>query len=114
MNLTDNQKIGGRVVVLGIIDLIALTFIFGWFGVGYTATVGKAQQNAETDVYYSSQAYIDGKKTDLGNYRVQYIQAKSADEKAAIKSIILNDIKNLNDKYLSPDELDFVRTLREQ
>jgi hypothetical protein len=113
MNLTDNQKIGG-VVVLGIIALISLTFIFGWFGVGYTATVGKAQQNAETDVYYSSQAYIDGVAHDLGDLRLQYNTAKSSDEKSAIKSTIAHRYANFDKTKLRDAELqDFLVQMRQ-
>ena len=113
MNLTDNQKIGGG-VVLGIVALIALTFIFGWFGVGYTATVGKAQQNAETDVYYSSQSYIDGVAHDLGDLRLQYNTAKGSDEKSAIKSTIAHRYANFDKTKLRDAELqDFLVQMRQ-
>jgi hypothetical protein len=57
--------------VIGIL-LIIVIFLFGlgWAGVHYTKTVGKANQNAKTEVFRSTDAYIAGQNnTAMKLYR---------------------------------------------
>lgn len=89
-----------------------LSYAFGWFGVSYTKTVGKAQQNAETEVYKSSQTYIDGRLSELERYRLEYIRDTAPDSRQAIKTLLIQHFAGFDNKYLSQDQLEFLQRLR--
>ena len=55
--------------LLCLVVIIALKFAFGWVDVGYTKTVGKAQENARREVFEQSQSYVEGKRQELTKYR---------------------------------------------
>ena len=63
-------------VVGAILLMMILSFAFGWFGVGYTKTVGKARQNAERTVFEESQSYVEGKRQFLNKEREEYKREK--------------------------------------
>lgn len=104
-----NVKVG-----LWILGVIAIMFFVGMINVFYTSTVGKAQQNAETGVYYSSQAYVDGVAKDLSDLRQQYNKTSAADEKSAIKGIVFNRYANFDKRKLNDTDLqDFLTAMRQ-
>ena len=51
--------------------LVGLNFFFGWVNVGYTKTVGKAQQNAQRTVFEETQSYVEGKRQEVTKYRYE-------------------------------------------
>ena len=106
------KGIGAGLLVIGLI--MALSYGFGWFGVGYTKTVGKAQQNAETEVFKQSQSYIDGKNQELSKLQLEYKLAKADDEKAAIKATILHSFAGVDENILSEDLRAFLDKLRSE
>lgn len=98
--------------LLLILVLTGLSYGLGWFIVGYTKTVGVAQQNAETGVFKYSQSYIDGKNQELSKYQIEYSQTKADDERAAIKSTILHSFAGVDENILSADNRSFLYKLR--
>lgn len=104
--------IGG--ILLAVLLVMGLSLAFGWFGVGYTSTVGKAQQNAETQVFQNSQAYIQGKNQEVNKLKLEYELAKGQDEKHAIRVTILNDLAGFDQNKLSSDLREFVDKLRSE
>jgi len=94
---------------LGIIILfMGLSLAFGWFGVGYTRTVGKAQQNAERTVFEETQSYVEGKRQEVTKYRYEYLKTKDKDEKAAIKATLRSSLANFDKSKLDYDLRSFV------
>ena len=76
--------IGTLIGIIFICGIMLLSFSFGWFGVGYTKTVGKAQRNAETEVFKNSQTYVDGVVTNFEKQKLAYTLSKDSVERKAI------------------------------
>jgi hypothetical protein len=56
--------------------LMALTYGFGWFGVGYTKTVGKAQKNADREVFEETNSFTKGKRQEIIKYYKEWQKPK--------------------------------------
>lgn len=91
-------------VILGIAVILGLSFGLGWFGVGYTKTVGKAQQNANREVFEQTQSYIEGKRQELIKLHHEWNKA-SADEKIAIETTIRASFSNFDESKIEQPEL---------
>lgn len=70
-----------------IILLTALSFAFGWVDVAYIKTVGKAKQNAKTEVFYETQAFVDSKNQEAAKLYREYNRGDEDDKK-----IIMNQV----------------------
>jgi hypothetical protein len=106
-------------IVLGFLTFVVLILIltlgFGWFGVYQTKTVGKAQQNADREVFEHTQSYVEGKRQELIKDYHEWINAKS-DDKIAIEAVVRSSFANFDeDKYLSngyPDLYKFLKNIK--
>ena len=106
-------------IILGFVGLIvlmlALTLMFGWFGVYQTKTVGKAQQNADREVFEQTQSYVEGKRQELTKDYHEWINAKS-DDKLAIEAVVRSSFANFDEeKYLSdgyPELYKFLKNVK--
>lgn len=98
--------------ILGFFGVIVLfmvaTYAFGWFGVGYTKTVGKAQQNAQRQVFEETQSYVEGKRQEVTKYRLEYLEDKNPDDRAAIRATIHSSLANFDKSKLDDDLRQFV------
>jgi len=95
-----------------LVVMIGLNFMFGWVNVGYTKTVGKAQQNAERTVYEESQSYVEGKRQEINKYRLEYKREKDPQAKEAIRQTILQSVANFDLEKLSGDDYSFIQELK--
>jgi predicted solute-binding protein len=77
----------------------------GLLNVGYTKTVGLAQENANREVFKQSTAYNDSAAKDIARYKLQYDQATSADSKKAIVNYIVQTYANFDESKLENAEL---------
>ena len=99
--------------VIGVIVVIMLlSLTFGWFGVGYTKTVGKAQQNANRTVFEETQSYVEGKRQFLNKEREEYKREKDPQSKEAIRQSILHEMANFDLNKLSNDDYAFIQELK--
>ena len=98
--------------ILIVVGLMVIVWSFGWFGVGYTKTVEKAQQNATTEVFKNSQVYIDGVKSDFEKQRLAYTISKDSVERKAIAMYMITTFSKDQDK-LNPDEQSFLYQLKQ-
>jgi hypothetical protein len=99
--------------VLGsILVVMLLSLTFGWFGVGYTKTVGKAQQNADRTVFEETQSYVEGKRQFLNKEREEYRREKDPKSKEAIRQSILHEMANFDLNKLSNDDYAFIQELK--
>jgi protein involved in ribonucleotide reduction len=97
----------GIVVVLLVLDLG-----FGWFGVFKTKTVGKAQQNADRQVFEQTQSYVEGKRQELTKDYHEWLNAKPED-RLAIEAVIRSSFANFNEeKYLTGDLYSFLHKIK--
>lgn len=94
---------------IGILLLaIGLEFGFGYLGVLKTKTVGKAQRNADTEVFYESQSFVAGKNQEaLDRYR-EYQSANSDEERNAIRSIVAHSFADFDENKLTGPTRTFV------
>ncbi len=101
-------KITG-IILASIIILLALDFGFGYVGVFKTKTVKKAQQDAERDVFESTQSYVDGKIQEANKMYIEFQRTEDEEEKEAIRTYIRNGFANFNEqKYLQSPLKEFV------
>jgi hypothetical protein len=95
-------------IVLGWIAFIAV-FMFGsFFAYQYFAPKYRAVDN---EVFKQSEQYNDGMIRDLENLQMQYMQA-NADQKAALKDIILHRFAVYDQNKLPPNLFSFYTDLR--
>ena len=94
-----------KIWLWGIIILIAmlgLGFATGELNVLYTKTVGKAQQNANREVYEETNSFTRAKRAEAIKLYRQYNEAKTEKEKAAIATIARMSFADFNeDKYIT-------------
>ena len=95
------------------ITIAALTYVFGWFGVGYTKTVGKAQENANREVFEQTQSYVEGKRQELTKYRLEYMEDKDSTDREAIRRTILSSFANFDENKLPADLQQFLDGLKQ-
>jgi len=103
--------------ILGIIVLVAiligLSFVFGWFGVGYTKTIGKAQINANREVFKESKVYVEGMASDLAKYKYEITTEKDPIAIKAIADLIIEKYGNFDITKLEDISLqNFLRDVR--
>lgn len=85
---------------IGVVILfVALTYGVGWFGVGYTKTVGKAQKNAEREVYEQTQSYVHAKKQEALKFYKEYQKADPS-EKQGIKAMVSHSFAEFDETKL--------------
>jgi hypothetical protein len=100
-------------ISLGVIALfIGIGFGSGYLNVGYTNTVGKAQQNADTNVFHSTQAYVDGATADIAKVKLEYDQSTDSTGKHALINYIRASYPNLDpDLITNPTISDWYRDI---
>lgn len=89
----------------GILTLVMCLFLalgqgLGWFSVFSTKTLGKAKQNAETTVYYETQAFVSGKKQAALNYYKEY-QKATDNEKQVLCNLISDEFADFDESKLN-------------
>lgn len=78
---------------------IGLSYTFGWIGVHQTATIGKAQKDAEREVYEQSQSYVQAKKQEALKFYQEYQKAEPS-EKQGIKAIVSHSFAEFDETKL--------------
>jgi len=97
-------------IVAIIAALILLGFGTGYLGVGYTKTVGKAQRNADREVYQQSESYVLGKRQDLGRYYHEWALAKTPEDKKIIESVVRQQFAEVDENIITdPTQYSFLQ-----
>lgn len=92
--------------------MIALSFGLGYTDVFYTKTVGKAQQNANREVFEQTQSYVEGKRQELIKLHHEWVQASDEDKKP-IEGLIRQSFANFDEnKIVEPDLYDFLKRVK--
>jgi hypothetical protein len=98
-------------VIAGIIVVFGLVFLIGYTNVFYTHTVGKAQQNANREVFEQTQSYIEGKRQELVKLHHEWVKS-DADGKKDIEATIRVSFANFNqDNIIDPDMHSFLHSI---
>lgn len=85
--MKDVLKVTGIAVIV-VASLIGLSYGFGWVGVHQKATIGKAMQNVDREVFEESNSFTKAKRQEAIKYYREYLQSTSEDERQAIKVTI--------------------------
>lgn len=105
---------GLGVFLIVVVVFLGLTYGFGWFGVGYTKTVGKSQKNAEREVFEQTNSFVKGKKQEIIKYYKEYLETESKEEKKAIETVLSMSLADFDeDKYIHDRKLlSFVKKMK--
>lgn len=95
------------VIILFMVILAGFAQLGGWIDVFYTKTVGKAKQNAETEVYYETQSFVSGKKQEALKLYKEY-QSGTREEKQAIEQIISHSFADFDENKLNEPLRSFI------
>lgn len=94
------------IVIIG--SGVGLSYAFGWIGVHQTMTIGNAQKDAERKVFEQTQSYVFGKKQEALKLYKEYTQAKTQDDKDAIKEIVSIIFAEFDENKLEGKVKDFI------
>ena len=97
------------VLALGL--LLALTFSLNLFGFANYSFFAPKINQVQTNVFKQSQAYNDGMANDLGDLKIQYLDAKSQEQRDAIRAIIMQRFASYDKSSLPPDLQSFYNSL---
>lgn len=92
----------GVAVLLTVVIIIVLG---GIIGVGYTSTIGKAQKNAEREVFKDSVAYTEQAASFLAKSYKEYNDAESDKDKDAVMEYVIMRYPNIDTDSIDNDTL---------
>ena len=102
--------------------LIILVLLGVSYGIGFLATGGDLAiyrfwapkyANAQREVFVNTNSYIQGKTDYLSRLRFEYQASKDADQKAALRTLILTEASNVDNSKLPIDLQGFIQNLKE-
>jgi hypothetical protein len=102
--MKDTAK-GILAIVIGLLVLTGLGFYFGYAGNFFDATVTKQHMDIERNNFKHSKSYVEGKITDLGNYKREYERAKTAEEKQQIANFVSSEYANFDANLIQNSSL---------
>lgn len=86
------RKVGTRIIA----GIAIIAVLGGIGGVAYTRTIGKAQTNAEREVFKSTVAYTEQAASFLAKSYKEYNDASNDNEKEAIMEYVIMRYPNLD------------------
>lgn len=95
----------GKTGIRVVIAILLLVIIGGLFGVGYTLTIGKAQKNAEREVFKTSVAYTEQAASFLAKSYQEYNEAESDADKDTVMEYVIMRYPNLDTDSIDNDTL---------
>tara|TARA_R110000851_G_scaffold152826_2_gene294627 strand:- start:338 stop:676 length:339 start_codon:yes stop_codon:yes gene_type:complete len=101
--MKDIFKVIGVLLIASIL-FGGLTYGFGWFGVEYTKTVGKAQQNANREVFEETNSFTKGKRQEIIKYYKEWQSAETLQEKKAIETIVSMSLADFDEDRFITDK----------
>ena len=109
--MRDLLKIIGFALLI-LVLLLAMSYAFGWFGVGYTKTVGKAKQDADRQVFEETQSYVEGKRQEALKLYREWNECEDMECKKGIESYVRTSFANFDETKLSPELERFVSIIK--
>lgn len=88
--------VGTKVTIPAIVWVLAVVFVLGAAGVVYTQTIGKAQKNAEREVFKNSVAYTEQAASFLAKSYKEYNDAESEQDKDTVMEYVILRYPNLD------------------
>lgn len=88
--------VGTKVTIPAIVWILAVVFVLGAAGVVYTQTIGKAQKNAEREVFKDSVAYTEQAASFLAKSYKEYNDAETEQDKDTVMEYVILRYPNLD------------------
>ena len=85
--MKNKLKISG-ISVGAIVVIMAITFVFGLFDLGYYKFFKPKKENIRREVFEQTQSYVHGKIQDLAKYQGEYNKS-DVNEKETIRQLII-------------------------
>lgn len=82
------------------LGIIALGWILNYNDVLSLSFFGPKRAKIERKIFEESPSYVQGKITDLSNYKLQYETVKDDQSKEIIKNVIKEQFSSFNEKNL--------------
>ncbi|MGK0449325.1 MAG: hypothetical protein ACJA2M_003131 [Polaribacter sp.] len=93
-------------LLLGIILLLTLSYGFGWFGVGYKKTVGKALKNADREIFEETNSFTKAKRQEIITSYKEWKLCEDEQCKKGIENILSLSLADFNeDKFITDAKL---------
>ena len=102
--------IGG--ILLFFVVIIGLSYGLGWNKVLFTKTVGKAQQNAEREVFEENKSFVDGKRSTAFKYYHEYQTLPDSTKQSYARTVALEFKDFDEDKYFKGDLRNFIHNCK--
>ncbi len=88
-----------------VVVVFSLMFGLTWLGIEWRGFFGPKRAAVEREIFYETRSYNEGMIQQLSRFRLQYIQADSDVEKAAIASTVRTMFAEYNTETLPNPEL---------
>jgi hypothetical protein len=112
----DGNMTTGKAIALSFAALIGI-FLIAWMVQGNDffmyKVFGPKYEQARHEIFKTSQSYVDGKVQELQQYMLEYNKAEAA-HKSALKTVIIRESVNVDEKFLPSDLRDFIKGLKKQ
>ena len=100
-------------VIGGIVGLAVLVFAVGLARLAWMRFFNPREENVRREVFEETKSYQHGKTQDLAKYYEEYHKAESAEDKAAIRSVVKMRFAEFDaEKLHSPELRGFLREMR--
>jgi hypothetical protein len=98
--------------ILGLVCFIAIVFLLELGGLKWTEFFAPKRENVRRKVFLETRSYNEGKMQDLVKYRLEYLRAKTEDERMAIASTIRMSFAEYDETKLTPELRNFLETIK--
>ena len=101
----------GAIAAVGVVLFVAaLGFGMQLMGLWNYQFFAPKYEAAKNEVFHNTPQYTEGKERDLDRLQLQYVQAKTSDEKAVIRANILHEFA-VYDGPMSPEHRVFINQI---
>ena len=91
------------VFVIFIVVMIAFSIGGNALGLWNLQFWGVKYENAHREIFEQTKSFRDGSARDLDNLRLQYLQAKTSEEKAALRDVMRHRAVSIDPALISPE-----------
>jgi len=91
--------------VLAIVLLVGIIIALSFGGLAYKTYFGPRFQNADRQIFEQTQSYVHGKIQDLAKYKAEYDKTNDPTERAAIKSVIVQQFAQFDSSSVVDTQL---------
>jgi len=76
--------------------IVCVCFVFGGGYLVYQSTFGVASSNIQRQIFEGTEAFVQGKISDLARYKFEYSTTESQTAKKAIEAMVIDNFSGFN------------------